>query len=219
LLFFKGEPAWGPRYLTPVLALAWVFVPSAATSMGSRRFFVGLILGIGMFIQLLALSMDPQRMFFEKPLSINYYNDDPWLSFHPAASHLIQRPREIVETLFSQRERAPQFSPASLPTHGGKLPPPALFNLASVAAQLANQQGMATSVSFKLNWEAGSTLRIKAMYIDTFQRYHIFHSFRPWWASQWYLSEDERPVDLVKTLVFLVILSAVGFGLMLASKR
>src|SRR5207245_1091723 len=27
-------------------------------------------------------------------------------------------------------------------------------------------------------------------------RYHVLNSFRPWWASQWYLPPEARPVDL-----------------------
>ena len=34
LTFFKGEPCWGPRYLTPAFALLWVFVPSSLERVG-----------------------------------------------------------------------------------------------------------------------------------------------------------------------------------------
>src|SRR5205807_2296692 len=72
LLFFKGEPSWGPRYLTPLFALCWLFVPAAIEI--KRRFFVGVVLACGLAVQLLALTMDPQRLFYETPLFMNYYN-------------------------------------------------------------------------------------------------------------------------------------------------
>ena len=45
LAFFKGNIAWGPRYLTPVFAVLWLFTPSAAAVAG--RFRTGLVLGLG----------------------------------------------------------------------------------------------------------------------------------------------------------------------------
>ena len=30
LTFFKGDPAWGPRYLTPVFAVLWIFAPAGS---------------------------------------------------------------------------------------------------------------------------------------------------------------------------------------------
>ena len=40
----------------------------------------------------------------------------PELYFHPAISHLINRPREIVEVLSSQGDRAERYSPSPAPT-------------------------------------------------------------------------------------------------------
>ena len=30
LTFFKGDPAWGPRYLTPIFAVLWLFAPAGS---------------------------------------------------------------------------------------------------------------------------------------------------------------------------------------------
>src|SRR5262249_13153615 len=88
LLFFKGDPCWGPRYLTPVFALAWVFVPAAVAAL-RRRLVVGLLV-LGGLVQVLGLSLDPQRLFLRQALPFNYYVEDPWLGFHPATAHLLQ---------------------------------------------------------------------------------------------------------------------------------
>ena len=40
LTFFKGDPAWGPRYLTPVFAVLWIMAPagfSLTRQVGGRR--------------------------------------------------------------------------------------------------------------------------------------------------------------------------------------
>jgi hypothetical protein len=81
----------GPRCLTPVFALWWVFVPAAAAVL--RRALVVVVLARGAPVQLLALSADPQRLLLARAIPFNYYLYDSWVQFHPAASHLLQRPQ------------------------------------------------------------------------------------------------------------------------------
>jgi hypothetical protein len=114
ITFFKGDPAWGPRYLTPVFALSWIFVPAGVQFL-RRRVVVSLLLA-GLIVQLGALSVDTQRLYIEQRLSSAFYLDNLWLYFHPAISHLANRPREIVEILARREERAEFFSPAPSPT-------------------------------------------------------------------------------------------------------
>jgi hypothetical protein len=114
LNFFKGEPSWGPRYLTPLFALLWLFAPEGAR--GLPRRLVVLLLALGGFVQLLALSVDPCRLFVEHALPCNYYYEAPWLGFNPAIAHLFQRPREIADVLTATQE-ATEYAPAHLPTY------------------------------------------------------------------------------------------------------
>jgi hypothetical protein len=217
LLFFKGEPTWGPRYLTPVFALGWVFVPAAAEVLW--RWFVGIILGLGVVVQLLGLSTDPQRLFLEAPLSFNYYYTDPWLGFHPAASHLLQRPREILETVRSWGEKSPQFGPGPVPTHAGALLHTEYLAVASMVSVMALPHGVGTAVAPVWDYHAGSTARLMYVYPDSGRRYQIFNSFRPWWASQCYIPMEERPVDIGRTLELLILLGGLGLGLMVLAGK
>src|SRR5262249_41294893 len=113
LTFFKGEPCWGPRYLTPVFALWWVFVPAATARMGPLPIKLALVLG-GL-VQLLGLSVDPQRLLLDRAIPFNYYVYDPWLQLDPDASHLWQRPREI-RAILAREGRAPSYSTGPCPT-------------------------------------------------------------------------------------------------------
>src|SRR5262249_34599276 len=63
MIIFKGDLSWGPRYLTPVFAVLWVFVPAAA-SVCSRP-FTGFLLGLGALVQVLGLSVDYHRLYAE----------------------------------------------------------------------------------------------------------------------------------------------------------
>src|SRR5262249_6882706 len=102
------------RYLTPVFALLWVFAPAGTTLLRGR--FVALVLTFGFLVQLAALSVDPHRLYLEKELPASFYVVEPWLYFHPAASHLVNRPREIAEVLSPQTGPAQTYSPVP-PSH------------------------------------------------------------------------------------------------------
>jgi hypothetical protein len=114
LTFFKGDPAWGPRYLTPVFALAWLFAPDGASRLVRVR--APLWLALGFLVQLAALSVDPHRLYLERGLPSSFCVSHPWLYFHPAVSHLLNRPREIVELLSPDRPESEAFTPSPSPT-------------------------------------------------------------------------------------------------------
>jgi hypothetical protein len=119
LIFFKGDPAWGPRYLTPVFAVLWVFVPAAA-ALRSRR-YVGSVLALGLLVQLLGLSVDFHRLYVELRFPSGFYQGCPEIYFYPRAAHLVNRPREIWEILTAQ-EPAVVYSPRILPTAAPPFP-------------------------------------------------------------------------------------------------
>ncbi len=111
---FKGEWSWGPRYLTPVFALLWIFVPAGALRLS--RTVVTVILAFGLLVQLAGLSVDPFRLYIERGFSAGFYFDHPWMNFDPRISHLLNRPREIAEILMAKDKEAQDFSPARSPT-------------------------------------------------------------------------------------------------------
>jgi hypothetical protein len=214
LTFFKGEPSWGPRYLTPVFALWWVFVPAAAAWVRGR--VLALVLAAGVAVQVLGLSVDPQRLFFQLPLAFNYYVDFPWLGFDARISHLAQRCREIREVLTDEGE-AREFNPGPLPTHaggirrGGPLFVTSLVGLSSTPG--GGPLGAVCSVRPAL------IVQTTTIYREAAERYHVYRSLRPWWISQRYLPPEQRPVDLGKTLALLAALAGAGLGLMAAGGR
>jgi hypothetical protein len=215
LPFFKGEPCWGPRYLTPLFALWWVFVPAALA-----RVNLGLakvVLGLGLVVQLLGLSVDPIRLFLQIPLNWNYYNDHPWLGFDGTISHLAQRPREIAEVVSPRDKPCVEFNPGPLATHAGCLST-AAPGVTSVVGLMASPLGPGA-----LNGTAGMlpTLALQRPILteQSLHRYHIYNAPRPWVFSQWYLTEGDRPVDLARTIALLAVLGAIGLMLALVGSR
>ncbi len=111
LSFFKGDVAWGPRYLTAVFAVLWLFAP--AGSARSSRAWVSVALVLGFCVQLAALSVVPTRLYAQRGgVPALYGPAAPALYFDPANGHLVQRPREIVEVWKARNERPAQFAPA-----------------------------------------------------------------------------------------------------------
>ena len=112
LTFYKGGVCWGPRYLTPLFALLWLFAPDGVA--GLSRPLTRLLLTAGVVVQLLGLAVVPERLYLERQLPSNFYTVDPWLYFHGAVSHLLNRPRELIDALTAPP--APEFTPAPTPT-------------------------------------------------------------------------------------------------------
>jgi hypothetical protein len=169
--FFKGDIGWGPRYLTPVFALLWLFTPHVATFMSRGR--IAMLLSLGLAVQLLALGHDPHRCYIRTGLKPIYQFVTPSFFYDLRSSHLLQRPREVWESLTETRS-AEQFTPAPSPTYALPLPD--------------------TMVDDP----------------DAVWRFQVFNQLRPWWAYQWYLPTNERPVDLGITLGFMTLLLMCG---------
>jgi len=96
LRFFGSDWAWGPRYLVPLLplwALAFPFVDVATI----RRSVVAAVVGLGVLVQVMAVSMDHQRFFFERSLPDHFWAQDRWFYFRESA--LLARPGEIAASL------------------------------------------------------------------------------------------------------------------------
>jgi hypothetical protein len=113
LTFFKGDMSWGPRYLTSLVALLWIFVPSAAATLRLR--LVSLVLTMGFLVQLAGLSVDLHRLYALRGLRSGVVYSHPWMYFDPTLAHLANRPREIFEIL-TPHEPAEKFTPAPGPT-------------------------------------------------------------------------------------------------------
>jgi hypothetical protein len=115
LTIFAGDPTWGPRYLTPVFGVLWLFAPAGAARVGLGP--CKLLLGAGVLVQLLGLAVDPHRLYVQRHLTAAFYYDlSPWLYGDSAVSHLLNRPREIVEVLNPERPPSAAFTPAPSPT-------------------------------------------------------------------------------------------------------
>lgn len=210
LTFFTGDPAWGPRYLTPIFALCWLFVSTGAAALGARP--TRLLLALGIVVQLLGLSVDQHRLYLGRNLpSAFYYHISPWLYFDPAVAQLLNRPREIREILQADGSRTVAFTPAPEPT----------FAVPVIEFIDCAEPTMTTSAVGLVPGAFGGGLTAPAMFLTRPQRedrsaaiprYHVFHAFRPWWASQGYLAAAERPVDCGATAALLLALAAAGGG-------
>lgn len=124
IAFAGGDWCWGPRYLVPLLplwALAMPFVPMTRF----RRWLLPAIISAGLAVQVLGVSMENQRFFFERGLADFFWADDPWFYFKHSA--LSARVDEVISLRKGVPETARFFNPGpylSLTTYTILGPPP-----------------------------------------------------------------------------------------------
>ncbi len=117
LTFYKGDVAWGPRYLTPLFAAGWLLAPVGAAAVGRHvRWLPGALLAAGFAVQLLALAVDPVRLYVWRGAPSWVTHTSSWAHFNMVVAHLPNRPWEIRDALAAPP--APAFTPAPTPTFG-----------------------------------------------------------------------------------------------------
>ena len=179
LTFFKGDPAWGPRYLTPVFAVLWIMAPSGFLLM--RRRVAVALLAAGLLVQVGALAIDPYRLYLENGLPMPFYVSAPELYFHPAISHLINRPREIAEILSAGEKKSIYYEPPYRPTF---------------------RSVIFLDSSGKLYSGGRDSHQIDSL--------RLIDSLRPWWASLRRIDARVRPIDIPKSATLLLLLAVAG---------
>lgn len=95
LAFFGGDWCWGPRYLVvllPLWGLAWPW----ATGVLARQWVRAPLVALSIFIQVLGVSLDHHRFFFERSLPDFFWANAPWFYFRE--SQLLARPREVLRS-------------------------------------------------------------------------------------------------------------------------
>ena len=178
LCFYKGEPSWGPRYLTPLFAVAWLYAPDGLSALGRR--VAAVLLTAGCAVQVLGLSVDPQRLYIDRGLPPGFPAEYPMLHFRWELSHLINRPREIIETWTDPRP--PEFTPMGEPT-------------------------TATSVLLPTDPDPDRQVELRR---EMVRRYQVYNGPRFWWASQPHLPADRRSVDLAEAGLMFAAAAAAG---------
>jgi hypothetical protein len=206
-MYFKGDPGWGPRYFTPIFGVLWLFAPAGAAVLRPR--LVRMLLVLSLLVQFLGLTVDPHRLYVERGLPSAFGVAKPWLYFVPAIAHLPNRPREIW-TILTSDERAPEFAPSPYPASW----PEALRDILALNDREYDPAPSPTFAFPVLNYPYLPETGEAAVH-----RWHVLNSLRPWWCSMWYLSEDERPVDLARTALMLAVLAAFGCALAFAACR
>jgi hypothetical protein len=169
ITFFKGDLCWGPRYLTPWFAVGWLFLPHSANQIPrpTRKFLIR----CSCIVQILALSVDPHRLYVQREASPSITAVLPWLNFNPALSHLVQRPGEIIEILSSKYGPATEFNFSNRPTSMPHLLFP--YDPNDLIVPQRHSRVM----------ELGRPL---------LDRYHTMQTFRPWPISYRWLYQQEN---------------------------
>jgi hypothetical protein len=112
LVFYKGGPCWGPRYLVPLIAVAWLFAPQGFQRLPSQ--WNRPLITLSVLVQVMSLTAIPERLYLERYLPSGFYIDKPWWYLRPELGHVFNRPREIVDILAAPD--SPLITPSHMPT-------------------------------------------------------------------------------------------------------
>jgi len=111
----SGDWCWGPRYIVPIAAVMFLFVPFGYKKLFAKKKGYGkLLLGYCLLVQLLGLSLDFNQFFYRHGLTAYFWKDQ---SFYYSNSQLVERPIDILESIhhFKKIDFSGDFRPGSFP--------------------------------------------------------------------------------------------------------
>ena len=107
-----GDWCWGPRYLLPLLPLWALAFPFAVRTNAKRRLAIAVV-GAGFLVQLLALSVENQRFFFDRGFNDFFWAEDSWVYFKHSA--LVARFGEALSLFNGPPSTAQYFNSLPVP--------------------------------------------------------------------------------------------------------
>ena len=111
--FAGGDWCWGPRYLVVLLPLWALAFPFMVRERRLQRNLVVVIVGLGLVVQVLALSIEHQRFFFQRGLNDFFWSEDPW--FYCKHSALFARVSEVISLKDGLPPTAQEFNAIPIP--------------------------------------------------------------------------------------------------------
>ncbi|MBI2220797.1 MAG: hypothetical protein HYU53_06275 [Acidobacteria bacterium] len=175
LSFFAGDWCWGPRYFVPILPLLALGLPMFQVRARSDRVLLPVLVAAGLAVQVMAISVDHHRFFYERGLPAFFWDGNPQFYFRESA--LLNRPGEILEAI---RHGVPPEADAFRPG-----PYPDLLTYAVFGGWTAGEPMEFTGPT-AFFWPAREWMR----------RFQVFWLPRPWplWMSN--VPRGERPINV-----------------------
>ena len=112
ICFVGGDWCWGPRYLTVLLPLWALALPFLELDRTKRKLGAALI-GMGLLVQVMALSVENQRFFLENGFNDYFWAEDAWVYFKHSA--LLSRVGEIASLSEGVPAKAKYFNSVPIP--------------------------------------------------------------------------------------------------------
>jgi len=229
LWFVGGDYCWGPRYLLPIMPL-WALALPFVSAYALRPSFARSLIGAGLAVQLMGISIDFDRFFFDHRLTLPpYFNVNPWGYFH--FSQWISRPGEILESIRQRNQTRPKinsnphddatyapFIPQYLVDKEGYPMYPSTAGMPKPPFQtIAGTQQKSTKV--RDAWFPLGPLPAPIRTNLWEQKFQIFYLPRPWWGWFNQVPSEQRPMGTRSFFIVCCLTTLLGAGTILRSVR
>ena len=189
LSFASGDECWGPRYMMAIMPLWALAFPYIAVKV-AKSVFAYTVIGLGLIIQLMAVSVDNSRFFSYRRLPPNFFLDG-WAYFK--YSQLLARPAELLENIQTRNKVRPHVT--STPDGDITYMP---FGPAQHMTVSKTGQRIITFTDPRVFQED----------------YKVFYAPRPWWGWINEIPTEKRPVPPGAFFGLCLVSTVLGAGLL-----
>jgi len=220
LSFVAGDWCWGPRYLLPILplmGLALPFIPFRIRSLP-----VVALLSIGILVQLMGISTETYRFFYNQQFNPFFWQDQ-WVYFR--VSQLASRPGEIIESIRTRDVQRPliicnppgeaTYAPFDAARDANKKRKPKRPNLKHKGPTPTGWANLLQMADAKYQENVKKTTDQDIRPREFQKRFKLFYLPRPWWGWINAVPPEQRPFDPRLIGTFSLLVCALGSGMLL----
>ena len=227
LAFASGDWCWGPRYLLPIMPIMALAMPFAKVSL--RWSWVAGVVVCGLLVQMMGLAIENHRFFYYHRLAPTFWTEE-WVYFR--LSQLTARPGEILESIQGINIVRPKINSNTLGEATycpfgppGKAKPTLGGRKRSGSAGQARKPAISAFGSLLKTAEAklkANPSKVSQKDVDPREwqkQYRIFYLPKPWWGWIQNVPVDQRPFSPVLLGSFSLLISLLGFGMLVRASR
>ena len=211
LIFAGGDWCWGPRYLITVMPL-WALAFPFVSAKFATRFIVSAFAVVGIGVQLLALSVDHDRFFWERRFSPDMSPDLLHYSwqFYFHNSQLSSRLSELITNAKDSQKRFPKvnFNPYNDATYVSS--GPIIVDILPRLRRVISKGPPPVLGMTKDEYAVSIFKNVNRFFVRQESENLIYFAARPWWGWIDRVPESQKPINPTGFLLLCIVVTGAG---------